>query len=466
MLIHSENRTARAPGPTGVELIRSVIQMRRDRIEFIEAAWRQYGDLVRLRLGKGLLFLASKPAYARHILCDNRQNYTKGIGLTDAAPLLGSGLLTGEGAHWATYRSLLQPAFHTSRLEALSAAATRATEDAIKRWDAHRRDGKPLDISIEMARLTLSILGMALFGAEFDCVEEMQRDLSCLSDWATRRMMSLLKPPLGWRTPGNWKARQALLRLEARVHELVRRHPSETSFACPDFVDLLQRGEADGKSLRDEILTILLAGHDTTAAALTWSWYLLAKHPEAGDRLRRETDNVLRGRPPVSTDLPRLSCAREIVSEALRLYPPVWVIPRRAIRADRLGTYEIPSGSEVLVSVWSIHRHPAYWRDADRFIPERFRHESQHPGGQPAYIPFGAGPRSCIAGRFGLYEAVHVLTQVSQEYHLELAPGIQVRPEGSLTLRPHGGLPMIVKSARAAFPQARRSYTMQPASMI
>ncbi len=207
---------------------------------------------------------------------------------------------------------------------------------------------------------------------------------------------------------------------------------------------------AGRKRTRDEMMTLLLAGHETTAATLTWTWYLLSLHPEVERRLHAEVDNVLAGRRPTAADLPRLVYTKMVVSEVLRLYPPVWLLPRKAINADRLGRHVIPANSDALVCVYTIHRHPQFWEDAERFDPDRFGPDKSAERVAHSYLPFGAGPRTCLGSRFGLMEVMLVVAVIAQRFSLKLAPGEKVEPEASLTLHPRHSLPMTLQRRPSA----------------
>ena len=433
-----------APGPRGRRLLGSLLEVRRDRLRFVTDAARTYGDLVCFRMGPKRLYLINGPDYARHVLCDRAANYEKGLGLAEAEPLLGKGLLTSEGDLWAAQRRLLQAAFHAGRIDAYCGSMVSAAAARVETWERPERAAS-LDVAREMVHLTIDILGRTLFGVDLkERAAEVSEDLAVLTRWAMSRMASLLPLPLGAPTPRNFRVRKALRRLESLVEGMMR----GTGTGGGELLALLaaQREAngarpADDRQMRDEVMTLLLAGHETTAATLAWTWYELARNPEAARRVGAEVDEVLAGRPATAEDLPRLAYTRAVVDEVLRLYPPVWLLPRRAREDDVIDGYAIPARSDVLVCLYTLQRHPAYWDDADAFDPSRFepgRSAARHPG---SYIPFGAGPRTCLGGRFGLAEVILVVATVAQRYNLELAPGASVEAQASLTLHP-GGLQM------------------------
>jgi cytochrome P450 len=429
------------PGPSGRRLLGSLLEVRRDRLRFVTEAAREYGGLVCFRMGPKRLFLINHPDYARHVLCDRAANYEKGLGLAEAEPLLGKGLLTSEGGLWAAQRRLLQTAFHAGRIDEYCGTMVSAAAAHVEGWQRTER-AEPLDVAREMVHLTLDILGRTLFRVELkERAAEVSEDLATLTRWAMSQMASLLPIPLGAPTPRNLRVRSALRRLESLVAEMM----SGRETGGGGLLSLLaaqreSNGErpADDRQMRDELMTLLLAGHETTAATLAWTWYELACNPEAASRVGAEVDEVLAGRPATAEDVPRLAYTRAVVDEVLRLYPPVWLLPRRAREDDVIDGYAIPARSDVLVCLYTLQRHPAFWDDPDAFDPSRFepgRSAARHPG---SYIPFGAGPRTCIGGRFGMAEVILVVATVAQRYRLELAPGARVEAQASLTLHPSG----------------------------
>ena len=444
-LAHSfaEQQGRTAPGPRGHHLLGSLLEVRRDRLKFVLQATQNYGDLICFRMGPKRLYLLNHPDYARHVLCDNVTNYSKGLGLAEAKPLLGKGLLTSEGELWASQRRLLQAAFQSKQMEEFSRLMIDAALSLLKRWEARADEHRPLNIASEMANLTINILGRTLFRKEFsELALGLSADLSILTEWAMTRMTSLLRIPLTLPTPRNLRAQRALRRLEAMVEKMIREHGSHNQ--SQDFLSLLaakghgRDARPSMKQMRDEVMTLLLAGHETTAATLAWTWYLLSRHPEVEHQLQEELDEVLEGRSPELSDLPRLGRLRAIIDEVLRLYPPVWLLPRKATNNDRLGGYSIPAGSDVLICVYTLHRHPDFWDDAMTFKPQRFAADNGMHHHSCVYLPFGAGPRTCIGSRFGMMEVMLVVALIAQRYSLRVAGGRAVGAEASLTLHPAG----------------------------
>ncbi len=437
------------PGPRGRRLIGCLMEVRRNRLAFVRRSFRDFGDAAAFRMGPKRLFLMAHPEAFRHVLCHRPENFVKGVGLREARPLLGDGLLTAEGEAAAAERRRLRPAFDGSLLAGYARAMTEAAGAMLDRWSAATE--ACLAVDREMVRLALEVLDRTLLDSDLTRrADALHGDLVEMTDWAMRRMSGLLPWPLALPGGGNGRARRALRHLEAWAREAVEGRAGKALRA--DVIGLLL---ADGRSpgeIRDELLTFLLAGHETTAVTLSWALSLVARHPEVAARLEAEVDEVLRGRPPAPDDLPALPFTRAVIDETLRLYPPVWLIPRRSLRRDLIAGWRIPGGSDVLLNVYSLHRHPDFWDDPERFRPERFMAPAQAV--PRAYLPFGAGNRSCLGSGFGLLEVRLVVAMVAQRFHLEAVDEVEVPPLPSLTLRPTR--PIRVRLAARA-PELRRA---------
>ena len=424
---------------------------RDDPLGFIQAARREHGDFVRLRLGPYRVYLLLHPEHVRHLLQTNPRNYLKD-GYEHNEPLTGRGLLTSEGEFWRRQRRLAQPAFHKERLEGTASAMTAATGEMLERWQDHLETGgrRPLQIEAEMSRLTLTIVGRTLMGAEVSGgASEVGRSLEHTLRYAFGRTGRFFNLPFGFPAPKNLRYMRAIRALDAVVYSLIdgRRRSGEDR---GDLLSMLVRardaetGEGmSRKQLRDEVMTFLVAGYETTARALSWAFYLLDQNPGEGRKLREELARVLDGRTPAYGDLPRLSYTRMFVQEAIRLYPPAWGLARRARGEDEIAGYRIPRGSRLIISAYVTHRHPAFWEKPEKFDPERFGpHRSE---GRPryAYFPFGGGPRQCIGINFAMMEATLITAMVAQRFALSLVPGHPVEPQADITLKPRHGLPML-----------------------
>ena len=428
-----------APGPRGHVLFGELLPIRRDPLDFVTRMWREHGDVVRFRMGLRVAHLVSDPEAVGHVLQDNAANYRKGIGLAQARRWLGDGLVTSEGAVWARQRRLIQPVFQRQRLAGVSPVVTTATAAMLDAWCAG--PGGNIDVASQMMRLTLVIITRVMFSATVANTGEIGAAFTTTLHDAMARMTALARVPDWLPSPGNLRFRRALHTLNALVDALIQRHRQEGG-APHDLLSMLAAEGLGDRELRDQVLTMLLVGHETTASALAWTFYLLASHPWAWTRLKEEVDRVLGGRVPTHDDLPGLVWTRQVLDESLRLYPPVWLIPRRAIAGDEVSGYPIPAGSEVLISPYVLHRHPEHWEKPDVFDPERFSAERAVKRYRSVYIPFGAGPRACVGSALATLEAILILAMVAQRCRLELVPGFEAVTEPLLTLRFRHGLPM------------------------
>jgi cytochrome P450 len=440
-----------APGPPGILLLGSIPAVKHDRIRFLMDAIHEHGDIVRFRMGPQTFHIVNHPDHIKHVLQRNHQNYHKGIGLSHAKSLLGEGLLTSEDEMWVRQRRLIQPVFHHHQIERFATTMATATAEMLDRWRFYIESGEPLDISDEMMRLTLVILGRTLLGSDISSdADVIGRAVTVALEQAIYRMTAPINLPETLPTPSNLRFRKAVRTLDNFVYKLVedRRNGKRNQddlltmllLACDDQA---VNGMSD-QQLRDEVMTILLAGHETTAVALGWTWYLLSKNSGVQRQLQDELATVLAGRIPTTQDFPLLKYTKMVIEESMRLYPPVWLIPRKAIEDDEIGGYHIPARSGVLISPYAIHRHPAFWKDAEEFNPERFRDKGDKNQRSYIYFPFGAGPRHCIGSHFAMMEMQLVLSIVAQKYRLHLANNDSTEIEPLLTLRPRHGISMTV----------------------
>jgi cytochrome P450 len=444
----------RAPGPSVLFLLRNLPTIRRNLPGFMTSLTQHYGDVVRISLLNQEGYLLNHPDGIKHILQSHHHQYSKEVyALKFLKALLGEGLLTNEGASWLRQRRLMQPAFHRKRLSALSTIMTDATCAMLERWQGIMQRGEALDVAQEMTRLTLRNVGLALLSR--DLSNEMDLLGQAFATYRTLLMQFLYTPfpPLGVPTPRNRRL-QATIRVLDRVIEGIIRERRKQNIDTGDLLSMLlqARDEETGagmtdRQVRDEVMTLLLAGHETTATALTWTWYLLSQHPKVEDRLHTELDEVLAGQPPAVEHLPRLPYTRMILEETLRLYPPTFSLSRKALADDEIGGYALPAKSTILLCPYTTHRHPAFWEEPDVFDPERFHPERVAARPHFAYFPFGGGPRQCIGNLFAFQEAQLILATVGQRYRLRLVPGHAVEPEVVLTIRPRHGLPMTLQSA-------------------
>jgi cytochrome P450 len=427
---------------------------RPDPIGYYRAVFAAFGDVVGFHMLPFPSLLIANPDHIKHVLQENNQNYVKGVVVAKLKVLIGEGLFTSEGDFWRRQRRLAQPAFHRQRLAGFVTTMTSATESMLDRWDALRRRGEPFDVAVEMSRLTLDVVGRTLFSRRLDdTADQFGAALTEVLALVNERAMHFIPSPMWWPSALNRRLARGIRVLDQLVLDIIdaRRRADQPS---EDLLDMLLRARDEetgermtDRQLRDEVMTFVLAGHETTAVALAWSWYLLARNPEVMDRLRAEVGAALGGRTPTIDDLPRLGYARMVVEEAMRLYPPVWGFFRQALGPDTLGEYAVAKGTLVMISPYLTHRHPRFWPDPERFDPDRFAPERVRERPRFAYVPFSGGPRLCIGNEFALMEAQLAVAMIVQRYRLELVPGTHVEPESRLTLRPRGGVPMTVAAA-------------------
>lgn len=442
-----------APGPRGHWLLGSMPAFLDDSLGYLRHVAQNYGDVVRYRVAHMAWYQVNHPDGIARILQENHRNYGKGaLTLGILRPVAGNGLFLSEGDFWLRQRRLMQPTFHHKHVAAFGTMIVESTQAMLGRWEAHAGTGRPLDIMQEMSSLTLEIVSRALFGSPAAYDASVAQAITTLVEDIGYRFAVPFYPPPRVPTPRNRRHRAALAALDRAIYAIIAaRRRGDT--AGDDLLGLLigVRDQESGqgmsdKQLRDEVITLFVAGHETTAVALAWAWHLLAAHPDTAERLRAEQSGVLGGRAPAA-DLPQLPYARMVLDEAMRLYPPAWVTNRQAIADDEICGYHIPAGAIVLISPYVMHRHPAYWADPERFEPERFEPERSAARPHYAYFPFGGGPRQCIGKGLALVEAQLILGTVAQRFRLRHVPGHTVEPQALVTLRPGGGLPMLVEQA-------------------
>ena len=428
--------------------------MRGDRLGFLLRAARE-GDVVRLRFGPFVAHLLTHPDQIRAVLADRARAFGKHTrGFRALRLLLGNGLLTSEGEFWLRQRRIAQPSFHRDRIAGFAQAMTRAADDAASRLLAAGERGGRVDASAEMMRLTLRIVGETLLGADVSGESDrVGQALAYLLEDTNRRINLMLDIPLSWPLPRNRRYLASRGELDGIVRGLIeaRRRAREPA---ADLLSMLMEARddetgqgMDDEQLRDEVMTMFLAGHETTANALSWTLALLSSHPWVEARLRDELAGVLGGRAPTLDDLPKLRLGRMVLKESMRLYPPAWMIGRAPVQDELVAGFRLPKDSLVFVSPYVTHRHPAFWDNPEGFDPERFTPEREAARPKFAYFPFGGGPRQCIGSGFAQMEAELLLATLLSRCRFALVPGHPVEPEPLVTLRPRHGLLMTVRPA-------------------
>lgn len=412
------------------------------------------GDVVRFRLPAMPSVLVSEPDLVKRVFHDPKTYSKRMRSYQRMRLLLGDGMATSDGDFWLRQRRIAQPAFHQKRIAGFGELMARFAESTLDRWRAPMANESPVDLAAEMTRLTLGVACESLLGGDVPRDNEvLGRTFADVVRYLVERNNLLWYPPLWVPTPGNRRCQAALAELDGAVYRMIaRRRRQET-----ESLDLLsmmmhardaETGEGmNDLQLRDEIVTMLLGGHESTAMTLTWAICMLATHPEADAKLRAELAEVLGGRAPTVEDLARMPYTRMVVDETLRLYPPVWVVPRNTERNDDLGGHWIEKGTSVFVSAWVVHRDPRRWDSPTEFKPERFAAERADELQKNAFFPFGGGPRQCIGNTFGLMEARLVIATLAQKCRFSLVPGSSVEPDALLTLKPKPGLRVVVRPA-------------------
>lgn len=440
-------------GPRGNVVLGSVGGIYRDPLRFVLDLARDHGEVARYRVAHMRMYQVNHPAGVQRILHDNHRNYSKDVATFGTLRLIvGNGLFTSDGGFWLRQRRLMQPAFHRRRVAAFGDLMTDTTLAMLERWRPRVAMGQPLDMAAEFMRLTLEVVTRALFSTSVEQeVARIGQAITTLLNDVTFRFVFPFYPPLRVPTPRNRRFLAARATLDGIVYGIIagrRREPGEHDDLLAMLMEARDEETGEGMSdeqLRDEVITLFIAGHETTANALTWAGYLLSTHVEVGRRLRAEVDGTLGGHVPTVADLPRLAYTRMVIDEAMRLYPPVWVTDRRAVEADVVCGYRIPAGATVSISPYVTHHDPAFWENPEGFDPERFAPERSAGRPQYAYFPFGSGPRQCIGKGFALMEMTLVLALLAQRHELHLVPGRRVEPLAMGTLRPRDGLWMMAR---------------------
>jgi cytochrome P450 len=434
------------PGPEpGSDTLRMLPKLRKDPIGFFSDMSRKYGGMVRIMIPQQKIYLVSEPEYVQHILQRNQRNFLKGESVDAARPLIGNGLASSDGDFWLRQRRLMQPAFHQKRLKKLVPIMTDTAGEFFQYWEPNIKNGEPLELTSEMMKLTLQVIVKTMFSS--DVSEEAETIGQAFVDVMgviNRRSWSNNPLPDWLPTPDNIRLWRALRKLDNQVYDLIE-HRRNSGERKDDLLDMLlsarydETGEGmDDKQLRDEVLTIFFAGHETTALTLTWLWTLLAENTQVEARLRAEVDEVVGLRTPTMEDLPKMQYTRMALDETLRLYPPAWVFVRAVHDEDEIDGYRIPSDAFIILSPYLTQRDPRIWEQPESFDPERFNPETPVERHKFAYYPFGGGPRKCIGQDFALMEAQLILAMMIQRYGIKLLPGQTIEPQFFITLRPKG----------------------------
>lgn len=442
------------PGPKGRFLLGSLIEVSRDWLGFYKLCADEYGDVVCVHLAHVPVYLVVHPRDIETVLITNAANFTKSADYRALARVLGRGLLTSEGEFWQRQRSLIQPAFHRQNILSYAPVMTGAVGRMLDSW----KDQEERNVHEDMMRVTLEIVAQCLYGAEVSgAAERVDKAMEVVMGRFVINASQALLFPFDIPVFFVRRERRAIRELNDIIGRIIRERRSSAQ-PREDLLDMLLRArDANGHpmsdaQLRDEVMTLFLAGHETTALVLSWACYLIAENPHVDRKLAEELRTVLGARVPTPDDLPRLRYTEMVLKEVMRLYPAVWGIGRRALAECELGGFRIPAGSNIFILQWRTQRDARFFPDPERFDPERWREDPVRSGKIPrfAYFPFGGGPRVCVGASFAMMEATLLLAMIQQKFHLELVLGHPIELYASVTLRPKHGIRMIAKRRTAA----------------
>lgn len=454
----SGSKQALPPGPRGNWLVGSWLEEQKDPIGMFLRYFKEYGDIVRFRLGFSSFYLVSHPQYVKHFLADNAANYPR-----EGGPKKGSsgGLFTLSGETWKRHRRLMQPGFHRSRVDAVVPRMVESTQRSFDRWwDERASTGEPFNLSEAISRVTVSHMAQAVYSEEVS--DEVFAATRQVLDFNNDRRPMLTEmffqslPFLDQRRPKRMAAMRVLRELGASH---VARRRKEGGGPQDMLSSMMEARDEKGEGLSDaelgaEFFTLFFAGHEATTSALGWTWTELARHPEIEERVRAEVERVLGSRLPTAEDLPKLSYLTQVFQEAMRLHPPAPVLGRVTLEADKMGEYDVPAGTSMVAVPYVLHRHPEFWEEPERFNPERFSPEGEKKIPRFLYVPFGAGQRLCMGNNLGLMEATLTLAMMVQRYRVSLVPDAPVVPKMGATYHVKGGLRATLAPARPSTPKA------------
>lgn len=441
-----------APGPSGYPLVGVLPKILGNPLQFLAETMLDYREVMRLNVGPASVYMVNHPDLVELVLKDHHRGYEKGNMWEPIKLLIGQGLPVAEGEQWRKQRRLMQPAFHHQYITSMLDVMNNAMEEGMQHWPTLAEKGQPIDILDEMLHMGLDLIFKTMFTTSITPEESLRlnKEFTLIARLVMYRMWTFFLPVWIPR-PGDKRFREGVKAADEIVYRVIKRR-RDSGEDTGDLLSMLMasRDEETGEpmtdqQLRDEIITIMTAGHETVAIAMGWLWYLLSQNPEIEEKVYQEAASVLQGRTTATlADLGKMPYGKMVIQEAMRLYPPVWPIPRVAVSDDQLGPYHISAGSMVVVSPFVVHRHPDFWPNPDQFDPERFTPEQVANRPRYAYIPFGGGPRICIGNSFAMMQAQLALAMVVQRYQLRLVPGHKVVPAASATTKPLYGLPMLL----------------------
>lgn len=435
------------PGPKGAPIVGIAHELRKDPLNYFVGLMREYGDVVQFDIGMAPVIMLNHPDAVKHVLQDRFEDYPKSRFYRTFKPILGRSIFTSTGEAWLSQRRTARPCFGGARFEFMARRIVGATDRMLDRWDGFDRRAEPVEIVHEMMRLTLDGVTQALLDMDFiENYEEVHDALTVILRETEKRVWSVAQPP-DWFTlmtkPRYRRAVQTIDRVVRAIIDDRRRNPRDSEGLLSTLIEAHDReGSGDEGLLKDQVVAMIATGHESTACALAWAFYLITQHRDVRARLYEEVDQVLRGRDPRAEDLPALEYTGMVFEEAMRLYPPVWTVSRVATVDDEVSGVRIPKGTTVMLSPYAMHRNADIWPDPERFDPVRFHPNEAARRPRYSYFPFGGGPRVCLGNRFAMMEAKIMMAKVIQRYDLWVVPGQQVVAEPMITLRPRNGIRM------------------------
>ena len=445
------------PAVKGPWILGSAIYFTQDPLNSQVRFVPEYGGIFQLNSsflelfsGIKMLVIVSNPDYVKHLMQENNRNYRKSFGYEIMQLLLGQGLLTSEGDFWRRQRRLMQPAFHRARLAALANIMTGECKELLKKWNTLPHNSV-INLSRDMMEMTLTIVSKAMFSTDVDdAIDVVNREFNIANEKLIRRITRPFKLPLWIPTPGNNREKRAYSAIQDVVTGIIEKR-RKSGERYDDLMAMLMEAKDEdtgemmsNNQIRDEVVTIFLAGHETTAVALTWLFHCLDENPIVKDTLMREVKTVLNGRAPELNDLPQLDYTRMVIEETLRLYPPAWIIGRRANEDDEIDGYFIAKDTNCLIPVYQIHRDERHWEEPLKFKPERFSKENSRNRHKFVYFPFGGGPRLCIGNNFALMEMQLAVPMILQQFDLYKPGNFKFRQDPLITMRPEPDMKMII----------------------
>ncbi len=431
--------------PLAKPILGHLLQLKKDPLGFLLRVSRETGDIIQLKLGPRKVTFLKHPEFIKHVFLDESKNYDKGTrGWDKLRVILRKGVFTSDGKLWQRQRKTMQPGFQRERIISLARVMIEETQNLVTEWELYSKKGQAVDVHQEMMKITFRIIAKSMFSEDLNQkqIQMVSHDLPLILDYGAKSYQKFLDLPLSFPTPVHLKVRKAVRNLDNMVMNIIKERRKKDS-EDQDLLSILLNAKdpdtgmgMDDMEIRDQVMTIMLAGHETTANSLSFALYLLSKNPAITHKLESEADNVLNGNPPGIEDLTKLRFTLKVFQEALRLFPPVWLIPRRSLKEDTIGGMRIPQGRTVFVCTFTLHRDPRFWEDPETFNPERFTEGNSNIFHNFTYIPFGVGARTCMGKDFALIEAPIILATLFQKFRIISASDSPLTLDPSLTLRP------------------------------